>query len=84
MTWKTGINITVENALRNKKGEIDLELNIGQSKYYPEGPKCKYMGRDVECLTFASKSDGITGAILVKILEYFDTFQLFERYPSLF
>ncbi len=82
VTWKTGIDITVENPLRNEKGEIDLELNIGQSKYYPEGPKCKYRGRDVECLTFASESGGITGAILVKILEYFDTLQLFERYPG--
>ena len=80
VTWKTGIDITVENPIRNEKGEIDLELNIGESKYYPEGPKCKYRGKEVDCLTFASKSGGITGAILVKIMEYFDTLQLFERY----
>ena len=80
MTWKIGIDITVANPLRNETGEIDLELNLGQSKYYPEGPKCKYRGKDLECLTFASESGGITGAILVKILEYFNTLQLFERY----
>jgi hypothetical protein len=82
MTWKTGIDITVENPIRNEKGEIDLELNIGESKYYPEGPKCTYRGKQVDCLTFASESGGITGAILVKILEYFDGIQLFERTPG--
>jgi hypothetical protein len=82
MTWKTGIDITVENPIRNEKGEIDLELNIGESKYYPEGPKCMYRGKQVDCLTFASESGGITGAILVKILEYFDGIQLFERTPG--
>ena len=82
VTWKTGIDITVENPIQNEKGEIDLELNIGESKYYPEGPKCKYRGKEVDCLTFASESGGITGAILVKILEYFDTLQLFERYEG--
>jgi hypothetical protein len=81
-TWKTGIDITVKNPLRNEKGEIDLELNLGERKYYPEGPKCKYRGKEVDCLTFASESGGITGAILVKILEYFDTLQLFERYEG--
>ena len=80
MTWKTGINITVENPIWNEKGEIYLELNIGDSKYYPEGPKCNYRGKEVECLTFASESGGITGEILVKILEYFDQLQLFERH----
>ena len=82
MTWKTGIDITVENPLRNEKGEIDLEMNIGESKYYPEGPKCKYRGKEVRCLTFASDSGGITGAILVKVLEYFDEIDLFPRYPG--
>jgi len=81
VTWKTEIDITVENPIRNEKEVLDLELNIGQSKYYPEGPKCKYWGNNVNYLTFASESCGITGAVLVKILEYFDTLQLFERYP---
>ena len=82
MTWKTGMDITVENTIHNKRGEIDLELNICESKFYPEGPKCKYRGKVVDCLTFASESGGITGAILVKILEYFDGLQLFQRTPG--
>jgi hypothetical protein len=65
-----------------QKGEIVLELNIGESKYYPEGPKCKYRGKEVDCLTFTSESEGITDAVLVKILEYFDVLQLFDRYPG--
>jgi hypothetical protein len=59
-----------------------LELNIGESKYYLEGPKCTYRGKQVDFLTFASESGGITGAILVKILEYFDGIELFERNPG--
>jgi hypothetical protein len=51
MTWKTGIDITVENPICNEKEDIDLELNIGKSKYYPEGPKCKFRGKEVDCLT---------------------------------
>ena len=33
MTWKSGIDITVENPVCNEKGGIDLELNVGESKY---------------------------------------------------
>jgi hypothetical protein len=36
----------------------------------------------VDCLTFASESGGFTGAILVKVLEYFDALHLFNRYPG--
>jgi hypothetical protein len=82
MTWKTGIDITVMNPIRNDKGEIDLELYLGESKYYPEGPKCVYRGKEADCLTFASKSGGITGAILVKMQEYFNALKLFDRYPG--
>ena len=80
MTWKSGIDITVENPICNEKGEINLELNIGESKHYPEGPKCKYREKEVDCLTFTSESGGITGVIPVKILEYFNALQLFDRY----
>ena len=44
MTWKTGTNITVENSIHDKQGENDLELNIGESKYYAEGPKSNFSG----------------------------------------
>ena len=45
VTLKTVISITVENPIHNKKGEIDFELNVGESKYYSEGLKCKYRGK---------------------------------------
>ena len=59
--------------------EIILELNFGEGKYYPGGPKCKYKGKIVDCLTFASESGGITGEILVKVLQHFDGIDLFPR-----
>ncbi len=37
------IYITVENPIPNKKGQIKLEMNIGQGKYYPKGLKFKDM-----------------------------------------
>jgi hypothetical protein len=58
MTWKTGIDITLTNPVCNDKGEIDFELNLGESKYYPEGPKCMYRGKEVDCLNFASEVVG--------------------------
>ena len=82
MTWKSDIDINIENPVRNEKGEIDLELNVGESKYYPGEPKFIFWGKEVDCLTFASESGGNTGAILVKILEYFDKIELFPRYPG--
>ena len=82
MIWKSVIDITVENPVCNEKEELDLELNVCESQYYPGGPKCIFRGKEVDCLTFASESGGITGAILVKILEYFDKIELFKRYPG--
>ena len=35
-------------------------------------PKCVYNRKEIECLTFASPSGGITGEILVKVLSYLD------------
>ncbi len=80
--WKKGVDITVENPIRNENGEIDIESNLGESQYYPEGPKCNFRGKLVACLTFAFKSGGITGTIHVQILEYFDQIDLFPCIPG--
>ena len=79
--WKSGVDILVEPA-RNANGEIEYGLNIGEGKYHPGGPTCRYRGKDVKCLTFASESGGITGEILVQILSYFDSIELFPRLPG--
>lgn len=82
MTWKTGINITVESPNSNVKVEIDVELKISVSKKIPKWPKCKYSRKVVCCLSFASESGGIIDPILVKRLEYFDGLELVERNPG--
>jgi hypothetical protein len=56
-----------------------LEHNFGEGKYYPGGPTCKYNGKVVDCLVFTSKSGRITGGILVEILTYFNSIDLFPR-----
>ena len=82
MNWKTGIDETV-TPFRNTTGNPDYcDSNMGDGKYYPGGPKCNYKGKEVDCLTFVSKSGGITGGILVEILKYFDLLGLFPRVPG--
>ena len=76
-TWTTGIDHSVQPVLSEDGKEIVLEFNFGEGKYYPGGPKCKYRGKNVDCLTIASESGGITGKILVKVLEYCDGIDLF-------
>ena len=50
--WKTGMDITVANPAKNSKGKIDFQLNLGEGKTFPGGPKCKYMGKEMPCLTY--------------------------------
>ena len=50
---------------------------MGEGTYYPGGPKCRYNGKIVDCLTYVSESGGITGDILVETLKYFDDIDLF-------
>ena len=76
--WQSGIDITVE-PVKGADGKIDAKLNLGEGKYYPGGPKCSYNGKVMDCLTFCSPSGGITGAILVEILKYFDKVELCPR-----
>ena len=81
--WKTGIDITVENPVRDENGTLDFTLNMGEEvQYLPKGPKCNYNDKEVTCLTFESKSGGITGKILVQMLEHFDKINLFPREPG--
>jgi hypothetical protein len=80
-TWRTGVDHSVTPIL-TADGEFDLVLNFGEGKYYPGGPTCKYNGKVVDCLVFTSESGGITGDILVKILTYFDSIDLFPRVPG--
>ena len=60
-------------------GKPDYNLKIGKGKYYLGGPKCKYNGKEFDCLNFCLESGGITGKILVAILTCFDSSELFPR-----
>ncbi|KAL3804780.1 hypothetical protein ACHAW5_001887 [Stephanodiscus triporus] len=80
-TWRTGVDHSVTPILA-VDGEFHLELNFGEGKYYPGGPTCKYNGKFVDSLVFTSESGGITAEILVEILTYFDSIDLFPRVPG--
>jgi hypothetical protein len=81
-TWRSGVDLTVTPILTEDGKELDLELNFGVGKYYLGGLTCKYNGKVVDCLAYTSKSGGITGEILVEILTYFNSIDLFLRVPG--
>ena len=80
-TWRTGVDHSVTPILA-LDGEFHLDLNFGKGKYYPGGPTCKYNGKCVDSLVFTPESGGITAGILVKILTYFNSIDLFPRLPG--
>jgi len=65
-----GIDHQVCPVLTKDGMEIDFEMNFGEGKYYPGGPKCRFNGKEVDCLTYVSESGGMTGDILIEILSY--------------
>lgn len=80
MTWKPGINMTVESPNSNVKVEIDVELKISVSKK-SQRAKVKVQEKRSVLSYLASESGGIIDPILVKRLEYFDGLELAERNP---
>ena len=49
LLWKTGVYICVVDPVKNKLNGINFQLNAGEGKYYPGGPKCTYNGKQVDC-----------------------------------
>ena len=45
LLWKTDIDIAVEDPTHDEYGDIDFQMNMGEGKYYPGGPRCKYKGK---------------------------------------
>ena len=76
--WRTGIDYTVE-PVKDADGNIIFEANLGEGKFYPGGPTCNYLGKEVPCLVYVSESGGINADILVDILSEFDKMALFPR-----
>ena len=74
--WRMGIAETIDY-IQNSNGEIDVAQNLGCGEFHPGGPKCKYNGKEVDCLAFATLSGEITGEILVQVLTYFDLINFF-------
>jgi hypothetical protein len=83
--WETGVDYQVDPVMvadAEEEGEEKIDMsgvNVGDGKYFPGGPKCKFNGKVVDCVTYVSKSGGITAEILVEILKYFDSIDLFPR-----
>ena len=82
LLWKNEVDVHIDNPVTNEWHEIDFSSNAGKGKYHPGAPTCTYKGKEVDCLTFASESGGITGDILINILSYFDSINLFPRHPG--
>ena len=76
--WAHGIDIK-KQPFRNEHGEITQIENLGPGNFYPGGPACIFNGKKIDC---SSKSGGITAEILVNILKYFDSREIFPQFPS--
>ena len=77
MQWRMGIDASV-TPIRGSDDEIDVKRNIGERRFHPGGPKCKYNGKEVDCLAFATESGGRICDILVQILTCFEKIDLFH------
>jgi hypothetical protein len=80
--WSEGIDLMVDPVL-DEKGEVLVsDINFGQGKYFPSGPTCCFRGKHIPYLPLSSPSGGITGELLVEILKWLDTNDVFERVPG--
>ena len=76
--WAEGIDITID-PVKDENGEIVIgEVNFGEGKYFPSGPTCKFRGKNIPYLPLASPSGGITGLLLVEILKYLDSYNIYD------
>lgn len=77
--WTAGIDIQVPPVM-DEEGRILLEeVNFGPGKFYPGGPVCIFREKVVPYLPLVSPSGGITSDLLVEILVYMDSLDLFDR-----
>jgi phage terminase small subunit len=81
--WTTGIDTRVD-PVRGSDGRIrmDGEFNFGPGKYFPGGPTCTYRGKIIPCATYITEGGGISGEILVSILQTLDDLDVFPRVPG--
>ena len=64
----------------NVEGEsTDIDLNYGDGKRYPGGPKCLFRGKTIPCCVTQSPKGSITSEILVHFLKALDLLNIWER-----
>jgi hypothetical protein len=81
-SWKSGIDIRL-SPVRDDDGKIAIdERNFGKGKFFPDGPTCTYLGKDIPCATFVTEGGGISADILVDVLTILDTLDVFPRVPG--
>jgi hypothetical protein len=80
--WVTGIDIQkvpVMEEMENNSVVASDPSNFGKGNYFPYGPTCNFLGKDLPCLPLCSPSGGITADLLVSILKYIDDHNIFVR-----
>jgi hypothetical protein len=81
--WASGIDVTVD-PITTEDGNVDVfnKENHGPGNYLPGATVCEYRGKKVPTQFYTSPKGSITGEILVQILEFLDSRDLFERRPD--
>ena len=75
-SWVLGLNASApwigeENNLQQNTGGIN--------KRHPQGPVCRFRGKDVPTFCYCSENGSTTAEILVDMLSVMDKMQLFDR-----
>jgi hypothetical protein len=78
--WVSSIDTRVE-PVRGSDGsiKIDGECNFGEGKYFPGGLTCTYWEKTIPCMTYITKPGGVSGDILVNILQTLDDLDVFPK-----
>ena len=71
--------MTVDPVLDENGETLMSDVNFGKNKYFPSGPTCHFRGKEIPYLPLSSPCGGITGALLVEILSWLDSHDIYER-----
>ena len=79
LEWERRIDFKTQ-PIRDDDGDINIASSSGPANYHPSGPQFHFNNLAIDCLTFCSKSVGMTTDILIKVFKYLVEKEVF---PSL-
>jgi hypothetical protein len=78
LNWIYGVDVT-KPFEPSENEEEQYDKNVGEDKIIHGGPTCIYNGKRIPCYVCTSPKASITSQHLADMLEYIDSFNLFDR-----